>query len=160
MIDRAELEAVRQENMAKRRIAQQARRAGQPISAAKAAQLAKLEQQREKAEALARKFRLLCAHNGLPLPTREHSFHGTRGWRFDFAFVDERVAVEVEGGLWVKGGGRHNRGRGYLQDLEKYNAASVAGWTLIRVTPKQLCTDSTIALIHAAFTQQQHPSCP
>lgn len=29
---------------------------------------------------------------------REHRFHPTRRWRFDFAWPDEKVALEVEGG--------------------------------------------------------------
>ncbi len=36
---------------------------------------------------------------GLPKPAREYRFHRERRWRFDFAWPDYKVAVEVEGGI-------------------------------------------------------------
>jgi hypothetical protein len=39
---------------------------------------------------------------GLPTPEREHRFHETRQWRMDFAWPEALVALEVEGGTWVK----------------------------------------------------------
>lgn len=74
--------------------------------------------------------------SNLPAPTREHKFHATRKWRFDFAFPELRVAVEVEGGTWING--RHNRGLGFEADCCKYNEAAIAGWRIIRVTPKMI----------------------
>ncbi len=69
---------------------------------------------------------------GLPAPVREHRFDASRRWRFDFAWPDRLVAAEVEGGTWA--GGRHSRGEGYAKDLEKYNAAAVGGWLVVRLT--------------------------
>lgn len=63
-------------------------------------------------------------------PQREHKFHPTRRWRFDFAFPDLKLAVEVEGGTYSNG--RHNRGNGYESDLEKYNEAILLGWNVLR----------------------------
>lgn len=63
---------------------------------------------------------------------REHKFHPTRRWRFDFALPEHRVAVEVEGGTW--NGGRHTRGSGYAKDCEKYAEALCLGWRVLRVT--------------------------
>lgn len=60
----------------------------------------------------------------------EYHFHPERRWRADFAFVDERVLVEIEGGVWTRG--RHTRGRGFVRDCEKYNAATLAGWAVLR----------------------------
>ena len=68
---------------------------------------------------------------GLPAPVREHYFARPRRWRFDLAWTDAHVACEVEGGGWV--GGRHVRGKGFAQDLEKYNTAALLGWTVLRV---------------------------
>jgi oligoendopeptidase F len=36
----------------------------------------------------------------------QHVFHPTRKWRFDFAFLDIFLAVEVDGGLYI--GGAHS----------------------------------------------------
>ncbi len=54
-----------------------------------------------------------------------------RRFRFDFADVERRIAIELEGGVWTYG--RHTRPQGYIRDIEKYNIASALGWMLIRV---------------------------
>lgn len=66
----------------------------------------------------------------------EYKFHPTRKWRFDFAWPENKIAMEVEGGVWT--GGRHTRGAGFLKDCEKYNAAASLGWRIFRFTPKQI----------------------
>ena len=76
-----------------------------------------------------------CAWAGLPVPVAEHRFCERR-WRFDFAFIGEKVAVEIEGGVWT--GGRHVRGKGYTNDMEKLNRAAAMGWTVLRFTPDQV----------------------
>lgn len=72
----------------------------------------------------------------LPSPQHEYRFAPPRRWRFDFAWPSQLVAVELEGGLW--NGGRHNRPRGYIADMDKYNAATVAGWRVLRYTGQHL----------------------
>ena len=69
---------------------------------------------------------------GLPEPEREYRFHHSRRWRFDFAWPERKVTLEVDGGHWVRG--RHTRGAGFEADAEKYNAATVHGWRVLRVT--------------------------
>lgn len=70
---------------------------------------------------------------GLEPPLREHQFHPLRRWRFDYALVDVHIAVELDGGVWVSG--RHNRGSGYVKDMEKFNEAAILGWKILRFTP-------------------------
>lgn len=62
---------------------------------------------------------------------REHRFHPTRRWKFDFAFPEHRVAVEMEGGIYSKKGG-HSSVTGIKRDIEKYTAAAVLGWRVLR----------------------------
>jgi len=49
-----------------------------------------------------------------------------RRWRSDIAFPAVRVAVEIDGGLWIYG--RHNRAAGALADMEKGNGYASLGW--------------------------------
>jgi very-short-patch-repair endonuclease len=68
---------------------------------------------------------------------REYNFDATLGrkHRFDFAFPDALIAIEIEGNAWnVKGGGRHMRD----SDLEKYNIAAQMGWRIFRFSPRML----------------------
>jgi hypothetical protein len=56
-----------------------------------------------------------------------------RKWRFDFAWLKQRIAVELEGGTSLPGRrSRHTSGKGFREDCHKYNAAAIMGWTLLR----------------------------
>ena len=68
----------------------------------------------------------------LPTPVKEYRFHPTRKWRFDFAWLDAMVAVEVEGATWS--GGRHTTGSGFESDCIKYSEANLLGWHVYRFT--------------------------
>ena len=80
---------------------------------------------------------------------REHRFAPPRRWRFDYAIVEQRIAVEVEGGVWTRG--RHTRGSGFLKDMDKYNAAAVEGWCVIRTPPDKLVSLETLDLLRKAL---------
>lgn len=78
----------------------------------------------------------------LPMPEKEYRFHPVRKWRFDFAYPVEKIAIEAEGAIWANG--RHTRGSGFNKDCEKYNAAAILGWRVLRYTTSnidQLITD-------------------
>lgn len=81
-------------------------------------------------------FDMIWSHYGIKEPEREFRFHPTRRWRFDYAWPDRKVAVEIEGGIWT--GGAHVRGAHFLSDAEKYNTATSIGWRVFRFTPTQL----------------------
>jgi very-short-patch-repair endonuclease len=85
---------------------------------------------------------------GLPAPVLEYKFHPTRKWRFDYAWPELRIALEVEGGVWT--GGRHTRGSGFLKDVKKYNAAAALGWRVLRCTPSELMTLATAEILKEA----------
>ena len=85
----------------------------------------------------------------LPEPVREYRFAADRKWRFDFAWPDRKLAVEVEGGVYS--GGRHTRGAGYVKDMEKYNRAAVLGWCVLRFDTAQVRDGTAIAAIHEAL---------
>ena len=72
----------------------------------------------------------------LPPPVREYRFDKIRKWRFDFAWPDYMVAVEVDGGIYSRG--RHVRGKGFKGDVEKRNAAVMAGWRVLHFTSEHV----------------------
>lgn len=76
---------------------------------------------------------------------KEYRFHPIRRWRADYAILKHKILIEVEGGVWVYG--RHNQASGFIKDMEKYNTATSMGWSILRVTPKELMTDNTLELI-------------
>jgi hypothetical protein len=94
---------------------------------------------------------------GLPHPLDEHEFCPGRRWRFDHCWPDQAVAVEVDGGTWTKGGGRHNRGKGYEKDCSKLNAATLLGWRVLRFTTAMVADGRALATIQQALENQQFP---
>ena len=120
-----------------------------PVSTSDQVVRAERAARREKWEAL------LAQHIrawGLPEPTREHEFAPPRRWRFDFAWPQWRVAAEVEG-IFHGGGGRHQRPAGFEQDAEKYNAAAIEGWIVLRFTPGQIKSAYAIRIIEQTLTK-------
>lgn len=69
----------------------------------------------------------------------EYRFDGVRKWRFDFAHVESKTAIEIEGKPW---GGRHTRGAGFIKDCAKYFAANAQGWLVIRLIPAMVTPHS------------------
>ena len=94
----------------------------------------------------------LLTHEEEPIP--EYCFAPPRKWRFDYYFLP-RVAVEVEGGIFIQG--RHVRGLGYSKDLEKYNTAAAMNILIFRFTPAMLQDDPEKCIrqvLEGLFTHQ------
>src|SRR5690242_6127395 len=100
-----------------------------------------------------RLFRAALDVRGLPQPEAEYHFAKPRKWRFDYAFPVQRVAVEVEGGVWIQG--RHTRGAGFLADIEKYNESAARGWRVVRCTPDTLLSRDFLNIVER--TLHAHP---
>ena len=113
-------------------------------------------------------FTMLCKSQLQIDVQKEYVFHPTRKFRFDYAILDKKIAIEQEGGVFKKRkyvdkrtgelitttGGRHNSATGFLNDIEKYNAATLLGWRVFRVTPEKLLTSETLNLIKQAHDQK------
>ena len=76
---------------------------------------------------------------------QEFQFHTTRKWRADFHIKNTKLLIEVEGGIWS--GGRHTRGKGYIGDMEKYNAATMMGYQVLRFSTEQVTSGFAIKQI-------------
>jgi hypothetical protein len=97
-------------------------------------------------------FFSLLKRDGIPLPETEFCFAPPRKWRMDFCWVEQRVGLEIDGGIWTRG--RHTRGKGWLADTEKLNHAATLGYRMLRCTPQQLHDLQLIATIRAALFPQ------
>lgn len=89
-----------------------------------------------------------------PEPVSEFVFAPPRQWRADFAWPDKKLLVEIEGGVFGKS--RHTSGTGYTEDCHKYNAATCAGYRVLRFTGTMLdrdpagCVAQVVTLLEAA----------
>jgi very-short-patch-repair endonuclease len=84
------------------------------------------------------KFTFYWRGLGGPPLVPEFRFDPTRRWRADFAHIESRTLIEIEGGLHIFGGGRHNRAAGFIGDCEKYLHAWLVGWSVVRLTATQI----------------------
>ena len=83
-------------------------------------------------------------------PVTEYMFAAAIGrrFRFDYAFLPQLVAVEIDGGQWAQHGGRHNTDA----DREKLNLAAALGWRVLRFSgamlkdPEAVCKMARLAL--------------
>jgi hypothetical protein len=93
----------------------------------------------------------LEAHGAdLPPALPEYEFAAPwRAWRFDYAWPQARVAVELDGMAWQAGGGHHNTDG----DRMKGNSAAALGWRVLHFTSKALRTEpaACVALLRRAL---------
>lgn len=85
----------------------------------------------------------------------EVRFHPTREWQIDVAITrqlpvsvdaqSEAIAIEINGGAWSRG--RHVRGKGFIDDMEKLNALTELGWRCLQYTPQQVLSGEALAQI-------------
>lgn len=65
----------------------------------------------------------------------EYQFDEKRKWQFDWCYPAVKIAIEYEG-IFMKDKSRtgHTSITGVMRDVEKYNAAMLQGWRIVRVT--------------------------
>jgi hypothetical protein len=86
---------------------------------------------------------------GLPLGVTQVYGVPGRLFKFDRAWKEQRVAVDVNGGTFVKGA--HSTGVGIERDCEKACLAALAGWRYLPVTRKQIESGKAIEWIARAL---------
>lgn len=107
---------------------------------------------------LEKKLQLFWTSLGGPELTPEFRFNPERRWRADFAHLESRTLIEIEGGIFLAGGGRHNRASGFAADTEKYLEAALAGWRVLRLTDRQITApivERIIGFVLAAMPVKQ-----
>jgi very-short-patch-repair endonuclease len=98
-------------------------------------------------------FALHIAAEKMERPRREFHFHPTRKWRFDFAWPARMLAVEIDGGEWVRS--RHFSAKTADAEREKTIAADRLGWTVLHFTGSQVRSGEAIAQLKSAM--EDHP---
>jgi very-short-patch-repair endonuclease len=80
-------------------------------------------------------------------PIRQFHFGESIGrrWAADFAFLDKKLLIEVDGGAYVAG--RHVRGQGYEDDHARDAEALCLGFRILRVTPRQVTDGKALSWI-------------
>jgi hypothetical protein len=97
----------------------------------------------------ARQFEATWKLLGGPELEREYQFCPTRQWRADYR--TDNILIELEGGAFS--GGRHVRGKGFVEDAIKYNTATLLGYRVIRIATG-MATPSYIETIIASLQQK------
>lgn len=95
---------------------------------------------------------LLRAHR-IPFE-REFIFAPPRKYRADFVLPSKAkgtVLLEVEGGVWLQGGGGHQRGKGFTKDVRKYELAREKGYQVVRILPETIDSGECIAWVLKAL---------
>lgn len=99
-------------------------------------------------------YRFCANHVGLYKGIRKRlKDAGLRDWRFDFAWPEFMLAVEIEGGGWING--RHNRGKGFEEDLQKYHNAMMMGWVVYRCDGRLIKELNAIKFVKKYLEERQ-----
>jgi len=74
-------------------------------------------------------FAVQIERYGLPEPVREYQFEDTPvAWRWDFAWPQYKLLVEINGGIYQDPPTGHRSISGLLRDYAKLNAATQRHW--------------------------------
>jgi hypothetical protein len=81
----------------------------------------------------------------------EYQFHPHRRYRWDFAHPTSKVAIDIQGGVWMAKSG-HSGGTGLVKDYEKLNLAASLGWRVFLLA-ESMIDDYWLSLIAATTAQ-------
>ena len=94
-------------------------------------------------------------------PAVEHRFAPHRRFRFDVAFVEQKIAIELQGGIWMRTKSGRSAGHAYgarmERDYEKLNLAQSLGWAVFYFTGGMLDRDPVgcIELVKVALSKKE-----
>ena len=91
---------------------------------------------------------------GLGGYVREFQAIPGRKFRFDFAFLRERLLIEINGGTY--NGGAHGRGVGINRDYIKNNLAVVNNWRVLSFDTKQVKSGEALQVTEQILTNQSN----
>lgn len=80
-----------------------------------------------------------------PMPETQYRFWPGRRYAFDFAWPAQKLALEIDGGVFS--GGRHTRGAGFREDCIKGAEAVIRGWRVIHCLPEHVTSGEAMEWI-------------
>ena len=84
----------------------------------------------------------------------EHKFHPKRRFRFDFAHLPTKTAIEIQGGIWTRGKAAHSSGSGVQRDCHKQCLASSLGWLVFPLSEAMIRDRDWLDLIAKAISDR------
>ena len=90
---------------------------------------------------------------GLTGYKREYVAIPCRKFRWDFAFVEARLLIEVQGGIFTKSA--HNTGQGLERDYTKYNLANLCGWRVLQFSRSMIEDGTAVELIKSCLLESE-----
>jgi hypothetical protein len=84
----------------------------------------------------------------------EHPFAKPRRFRFDFAHLPTKIAIELQGGIFNPNT-RHINGVALLKEHEKLNLAASLGWRIFYISTKTVNDIAIYEQIAQAIRQSQ-----
>ena len=76
-----------------------------------------------------------------------------RQFKWDFAFPESRLLIEVQGGTFSRKKSGHKTGMGINRDCEKSNLAVIAGWRVLAFDTKHIHSGQALAWIQLALKE-------
>ena len=76
-----------------------------------------------------------------------------RQFRWDFKLKGTALLIEVQGGIWQKGG--HSTGRGISRDCQKQTLAALYGWHVMLFTTKMIEDGEAIGYVEKYLTYSE-----
>lgn len=98
-------------------------------------------------------FAMLWVTDYPELDLRTEYQFSDRNFRFDFASLDSKVAIELQGGIWQSVSG-HNSGTGITTDYEKFNLAQSLGWQVYLLTADSYHLPEMLQMIAQAILKR------
>ena len=71
---------------------------------------------------------------------KEYRFDKMRKYRLDFAHPSTRIGIEINGGIWKKGG--HSSGSGLTRDYKKINLLSSLNWRVFLLSSEMITIEN------------------
>jgi len=94
------------------------------------------------------KFAYQLKESGFPVFTREFKIFEDRHFRFDFAWPNLKLLVDLNGN-------HHLDPTNYTRDCEKYALATIAGWRVLIFSSKMVRNDLAYSLIVKFFEENK-----